>query len=289
MDASVFYQTYQPFVYSVAYRMLGTVSDAEDVAQEIFLISQRVDKTEVKNMKAYLMKITTNYCLNILKSARKKREVYTGEWLPEPEIDPIQQDPAHMLIQKEQISYALLVLLEALTPIERAVFVLRETFGYEYQEIAEILNKTESNCRKIYSRSKKKLPPEISIYPRESSHAEHMVKTFIKGAKSGNFDEFIRLLASDAVLVTDGGGKVRSAIFPILGKQRIHIFLEAVNPRGFLQTEVIPTKINGQIGFVVKNNGHVERTICFEWDSSKQVITRIYAVLNKDKLSHIQL
>ncbi|MBY0599126.1 RNA polymerase sigma-70 factor [Bacillus bingmayongensis] len=287
MDFETLYRTYQPLVYSVAYRLLGSVSDAEDVTQDIFIKGQHMDQESVRNMKAYLIKMTTNHCLNILQSARKKREVYTGEWLPEPEIDTMKLNPMETILQNERVSYAFLVLLENLTAVERAVFVLREALSYDYREIAEILNKSEANCRKIYSRCKEKIRHEVPVHPQQSNQTEKMIHTFIKGSETGNFEEFINLLTVDARLVTDGGGKVRAAIFPILGKQRIQIFLEAIASRGFFQLELLPTIINGQFGILARNKGHAEKAICFEWDESGESIRRIYIIVNPDKLKHI--
>ncbi|KEK22999.1 RNA polymerase sigma-70 factor [Bacillus gaemokensis] len=287
MDFETLYRTYQPLVYSVAYRLLGSVSDAEDVAQDILIKSQQIDKESVRNIEAYLIKMTTNHCLNILQSARKKREVYTGEWLPEPEIDTAKLNPIETIIQNERVSYAFLVLLENLTPVERAVFVLREALRYDYHEIAEVLNKSEANCRKIYSRCKVKIQHEVPVHPQQSDYTEKMIHTFIQASNTGNFEEFINLLTADATLVTDGGGKVRAAIFPILGKQRIQIFLEAIVSRGFFQLELLPTIINGQFGILARNKGYVEKAICFEWDESGKAIRRIYIVVNPDKLKHI--
>ncbi|PEY32433.1 RNA polymerase sigma-70 factor [Bacillus cereus] len=289
MDFEILYRTYRPLVYSVAYRMLGSVSDAEDVAQDILMKSQDVNQEPVRNMKAYLIKMTTNHCLNILQSARKKREIYTGEWLPEPEIDTAKLNPMETIIQSERVSYAFLVLLENLTPVERAIFVLRKALGYDYHEIAELLNKSEANCRKIYSRCKEKIQHEVSVHPQQSIHTEKMVHTFMQGSETGNFEAFINLLREDVSLVTDGGGKVRAAIFPILGKQRIQTFLEAIVSRGFFQVELLPTIINGQIGILARNKGCAEKAICFEWDESRELIRRIYIVVNPDKLKHISV
>ncbi|MBM7587327.1 RNA polymerase sigma-70 factor (ECF subfamily) [Bacillus pakistanensis] len=287
MDFETLYRTYRTFVYSVAYRLLGSVSEAEDAAQDILLKSQTMDKDAIRNKKAYLLKMTTNHCLNILQSARKKREVYTGEWLPEPEVDLAKQNPMETILQNESVSYAFLVLLEKLTPVERAVFVLREALRYDYGEIAEMVNKSEANCRKIYSRCKEKIEREVPVHPQPSVHTEKMIHSFIQGSKTGNFEEFIHLLTTDAILVTDGGGKVRAAIFPILGKERIQTFLESVVPRGFLQSEIQPTIINGQAGFLEINKDGAKTAICFEWDESGTSIRRIYIVVNPDKLQHI--
>lgn len=288
VDFETLYRTYQPLVYSVAYRLLGSVSDAEDVAHDIMIATQQIDKDRIQNMKAYLIKMTTNHCMNELQSARKKREVYTGEWLPEPEVDCLYSNPTETILQHESVSYAFLVLLENLTPIERAIFVLKEPLKYHYREIAEILNKSEENCRKIYSLSKKKIHHEVTAHPQQSEHTNKMIQTFIKGSKTGDFEEFMSLILEEAVLVTDGGGKVRAAIFPILGKRRVQTFLEAVVPRGlFHKVELLPTIINGQVGILARKNGRVEKVICFDWDTSGQSIRSIYIVMNPDKLKHI--
>lgn len=152
MDLETLYKNYHTYLFSIAYRMLGTVTDAEDIVQDLFL-SVKIEIKDVENVKAYLAKITINRCLNFLNSARYKREIYTGPWLPEPYVTPAQQ-PLDKIITDEAISYAFLVLMERLTPTERAVFVLREAFSYNYKDIVEVLEKTEANCRKIYSRAK---------------------------------------------------------------------------------------------------------------------------------------
>jgi RNA polymerase sigma-70 factor, ECF subfamily len=288
INLETFYIEYKPLISSVAYRLLGSVSDAEDVVQDIIIKCRSIDFEQINHIKTYLVKITTNHCLNILKSKQKKKEYYPGEWLPEPQIENATKNkPLSNILQKEEISYALLCLLENLTPIERAVFVLRDTFGYEYQDIAEILNKTEVNCRKIYSRSKRKIPNDMQIYSQETPDSKKIIDSFIFGAKTGDFDQFIQLLISDASLVTDGGGKVKTAIFPIRGKDRIQIFLEAIEPRGFYQAEMIPAFINGQKGIVMKKNGMIIKTICFDWDMDQKLIRNIYIMLNQDKLDHL--
>ncbi|PTM59438.1 sigma-70 family RNA polymerase sigma factor [Desmospora activa] len=163
MQLEQLYEHYQSLLFGVAYRMLGSISDAEDIVQDVFLSLQQQEIDKISHVKAYLIKMTTNRCLNLLGSARHKREEYVGPWLPEPLLD--QQQPADIIERNESISYAFLVLMEQLSPIERAVFILRESLGFEYEAIADILDKTTSNCRKIMSRAKRKLPHPLPTAP----------------------------------------------------------------------------------------------------------------------------
>ncbi len=280
--------TYQRQLYAVAYRMLGSVSDAEDIVQDVFLASQNLDFAHVQNVQAYLVKSTANRCLNMLKSERKRREVYTGPWLPEPEVTLAEQEPVEAIIQSETLSYAFLVLLEQLTPVERVIFVLRESLEYDYQEIADVIGKSEVNCRKIYSRCKRKLQQkEVSADPFHAEQAENLVRTFMHAAATGTFGHFIQLLKDEAVLVTDGGGKVRAAVFPIFGRERIQAFFEGIVEKGAFSGELLPVLINGEYGILHRTNGTVKNAICFGWDGHHERITHIYMMLNPDKLKHI--
>lgn len=288
MEFEDIYQSYRNMVYSVAYRMLGSFSDAEDVVQDVFAALQQLDINSIGNLKAYLVKMATNHCLNTLSSARKKREVYVGPWLPEPEISEPQLNPVEEVVRNESVSYAFLVLLEQLNPVERAVFVLREALAYNYREIAEILDKTEANCRKIYSRCKQKLQNPVSAQPEEPAQMQQIVQTFLDGAKTGSFEPFINLLKADAVLVSDGGGKMRAALFPIYGKERVQAFFEGVFTRGFFDAEFLPAVINGQLGIVGKKDGRLEKVLSFDWDADKKEIKHIYILMNPDKLNNVR-
>ena len=168
MELDSVYRSYKPLMLSIAYRMLGSVADAEDLVQDTFLTAQQMENGKngghVNNLKAYLCKTVTNRCLDYLKSARRKREVYVGPWLPEPLVQSAGeisgQDPLQSVVLEDTISYAFLVLLDRLTPVERAVFILREAFEYDYGDIADFLGKTELGCRKIYSLLKRKIQDE---------------------------------------------------------------------------------------------------------------------------------
>lgn len=287
------YTTYKPLLHSIAYRMLGSLADAEDLVQDVFADYSRVNTDEISSERAYLIRMMTNRSLNLLQSARKRREVYTGHWLPEPEVrfadNHAAEDPAELYTQHETLSYAMLVILEQLTAVERAVFILRESLQLDYAEIAACLQKSEANCRKIYSRAKDKLQAATTTFPKNSSKAEPLVKTFIEAAATGNFGVLIELLTEDAALTSDGGGKVRAAIFSILSRDRVLAFLQGVIPKGFLGDDYRLAEINGQTGILLLQNQLLKSTVSFQLDEQQQRVNHIFVMLNPDKLEHIKL
>ncbi|GAA0414369.1 MAG: RNA polymerase sigma-70 factor [Bacillota bacterium] len=288
MEFKKMYKEYQPYLFSIAYRMLGSVTDAEDIVHDSLL--QMNQKTaHIKDLKSYLAKTTTNHCINFLKSARTQRETYTGTWLPEPQVHFIKQ-PLDKVITDEAISYAFLVLMEQLTPTERAVFVLKEAMAYHYVEIANIINKTEVNTRKIYSRAKKKLQNDLfSAHTNHADRAENLTKSFLDATTTGDFDEFIHVLTEDVVLVTDGGGKVLAAIYPILNKRRVSAFLKGIFSKGSFSGKLYAVIVNGQQGILQVKDGRPVKIITFALDRSQKNISRIYIVSNPDKLNRISI
>ncbi|WP_261303272.1 RNA polymerase sigma-70 factor [Paenibacillus andongensis] len=287
MEMEMVYRTYKHLLFTVAYRMLGSVSEAEDMVQDLFATLQTLDTDNITNHKAYLVKMITNRCLNDLKSARKKREVYVGAWLPEPLLMSNHADPMGQVVQDETISYAFLVLLQELSSVERAVFVLREVLGYEYNEVAEMLNKTEINCRKIYSRAKVKINQDNERSLGKLGDSQPLVQKFLSAVQTGNFQDFVSLLTEDAVLVSDGGGKRRTAIHTILGKQRIQALFEGIAGKGSLQGQWLPFLINGQAGLVLVKDHKADMVICFEMEKHQPQANHIYQMMNPDKLQHI--
>jgi len=286
MDVEGVYASYRSYLVALAYRMIGSVSDAEDIVQELFAAMLKDRLSSVSNPKAYLTKAVTHRCLNLLKSAIKRRVTYVGEWLPEPWVqagDTTLED----VERRDDVSYAFLVLLEKLTPIERAVLVLREAFDFEYAEIAGILDKTEVACRQILSRAKKKLGNRASRpVPFHPPGELQLVQTWVSALTSGNIEEIFELIAEDAVLVTDGGGRVRAAINPIFGRKRSAALLKAMATRKFKDVRLRATRINGAWGIEAVLNDQVIGVVCFDWnpDGTAQ---HLYFVLNPDKLSRI--
>ncbi|NOV02105.1 sigma-70 family RNA polymerase sigma factor [Paenibacillus sp. LMG 31457] len=283
-----YYRTYKKLLFSVAYRMLGSVSDSEDILQEMFISLQTMDTEHITNMKSYLVKMVTNRCLNELKSARKQRELYIGPWLPEPQVHEIGHNPLDRLEQEETVNYAFLVLLQKLSAMERAVFVLREVLGYEYGEVAEMLQKTEHNCRKIYSRAKLKIGSGGEAPAQLTGDTEPLAQLYLRAVNTGDFKNFVSMLTNDAVLVSDGGGKKRAALKPIFGKERIQAFLEGIAAKGALQGDWRLLDINGQTGLVLIQERKPVKIISFHWYAGQQQALEVYLIVNPDKLEKLE-
>lgn len=289
------YLSYKPLLFSLAYRMLGSVMDAEDIVQEAFLYANETNMAHVLNPKAYLCKIVTNRCIDNLRSASKKREVYVGPWLPEPlmtsENEPIAPELAYT--QKESLSTAYLLLLQQLSWVERAVFLLREVLQYEYDEISDIVGKSSTNCRQIFRRAKK----AISISPEQEAgssaqinktvqeQTNAVVEQFVHALVSGNITQLLTIVKSDAILYSDGGGKVSAAIKPIEGVERIAKFMFGILakvPDGFRYGLRM---VNGQLGIAAYVHDQPHTVMTFQVKDGQ--IQAIYLVVNPDKLRHL--
>ncbi|MGG4440540.1 RNA polymerase sigma-70 factor [Brevibacillus fortis] len=282
------YEQYKGLMFRLAYQMLGSATDAEDVVQDVFVKAHDVPLAHMSEPKAYLCKMTTNRCLDLLKSARKKRELYTGPWLPEPISTP-NSDSYDTVITKDLLSYAMLVLLERLSPAERAVFVLREAFDFQYDEIAELVGKTEANCRKIVSRAKKKMgiAPEEPHHTPEKEIGEEWIGRFLSALEHGNVETLLTLLATDAVLLSDGGGKVTAALHPILSGERVASFLlglmRSFSKRADFSVELAP--LNNQTGVVIRQDGKIDTLVFLHIEHG--AIHNLYFVRNPDKLRFV--
>jgi RNA polymerase sigma-70 factor (ECF subfamily) len=218
------FETYRPLMFSIAYRMLGSAMEAEDIVQEAYLRYQRMQ--DIDSPKAFLSAVVTRLCLNQLQSARARRETYIGPWLPEPVLTA--PSPAAKLSADESISMAFLVLLENLTPPQRAVFLLREVFDYEYAEIAAILDKEEAACRQLFSRAKKHLAEHRPRFrPSPEAHRQ-MLERFMNAVGAGDMDGLTQLLADNVTMWADGGGKARGAATrPLVGAEAVAQFVIA--------------------------------------------------------------
>ncbi|OKJ92010.1 RNA polymerase sigma-70 factor [Amycolatopsis sp. CB00013] len=214
---------------AIAYRLLGSASDAEDAVQDTFLRWQSADREYVETPEAWLTKVLTNLCLNRLTSARARRETYVGQWLPEPVFAGDRMlGPSDTVEQRESVSIAMLTLMERLSAKERVVYVLREAFGYSHAEIAEVLDVTESNCQQIYRRAKRHLAADRRRVEVDTAAARKIVEEFLAAALSGRTDALVRLLADDAISVGDGGGVLFSLPRPITGAVRVARFLRGL-------------------------------------------------------------
>lgn len=279
-----YYNQYQRYLISVAYRLLGSLADAEDIVQEVFAIATNHDWENIINVKAYLTKITTNRSLNLLQSSHRQREHYLGPWLPEPMLDEVSEQPEQIAEKRDNIRYAMLVLLQSLTPQERAVYILRDSLGFAYNDIAHMMDRTESNCRKIFSRAKQKIghiPAEMS--DESNVHSETIVKLFIEAIEEGNFQKLAQQLLHDVTLITDGGGKTKAALKPIFGRDRVLAFLQGIREKGAFEGKIIPASLNSETGLILSRQHRNVLTLHFGLDTDGR-IENIYIVLNPEKL-----
>lgn len=290
-ELSQLYIEHKPLLFSLAYKMTGSIADAEDVIQDVFIKLNEYELKHSKNVKAFLCKLVTNRCLDLLKSSKKKRELYVGTWLPEP-IAVIETDPLQEMVMKNDMSYALLVLFEQLNPIERAIFILREILEYDYETIAEIVQKKEANCRKILSRIKKALPElekQIVVESVKEDH-EQVITCFINAIKQGNTNQVKEVLGEDIAYYADGGGKVNAATKPIYGAVRVQKLLISLATK-FLTNQdeysMMQTEVNGSPGIVITDRTGIQAVMSFEFEGNK--IKSIYIVLNPDKLKHFHI
>jgi RNA polymerase sigma-70 factor (ECF subfamily) len=277
----------RPQLFAIAYRMLGSVVEAEDLVQEAYLRWQEAPESEVRSPRAYLTTIVTRLAINQLRSARAQREVYVGPWLPEPLVTMPASDPSHTVELAESLSMAFLVLLERLSPIERAVFLLHEVFDFDYAEIARAVDKSEANCRQILSRARKHVGAPRQRFEAAPAQAGRLVERFTDAAQAGDLDGLLAVLAEDITLWADGGGKVPgAALKPVHGATAVSRFAIGVVQRFVPQGSVIrAAEINGQPGFIVYVTGRALAALVFDVRGGR--IHTIYAIGNPDKLQSL--
>ncbi|TDO45370.1 RNA polymerase sigma-70 factor (ECF subfamily) [Kribbella sp. VKM Ac-2527] len=269
-------------MFGIAYRMLGTVTDADEVLQDAWLRWQGVDHREIAEPSAFLAKTVTNLCLSQLTSARARRETYVGEWLPEPVLTGA-PGPLEVVAAGESVSFALLRLLERLTPAERAAYVLREAFGYSHREVAELVGTTEINARQLHSRARKRIAAGEQVRPVDAAHWRKLVERFLAAARLGDIAGLEALLADDVVSRADGGGKVNAARRPVHGREKVARYLVGVLER--FGAGILPYygEANGEPVLVAADADGL-RAICFFTFSGDELV-RLELVMNPDKLT----
>lgn len=286
-DLGVAHDELRPLMFSIAYRMLGSVAEAEDVVQEAFLrIYAAVEGGEVLDVPdAFATTVTTRLAIDTLRSARIKRETYPGEWLPEPLIDD-DTDPARRLEVDDTVSIAFLVVLERLSPVERAVFLLREVFGYEYDEIAAVVEKSEANCRQILARAKAHLDDRPRFDPSPEERAK-LATQFFAALRDGDVKGLERLLADDVTFYGDGGGKVAAIARPLDGISRVASFLLRLMRVGDrFDVRLIPIVANGHPGARLESpTGELVGVMML--DIADGTVQAIRNQINPDKLRHL--
>lgn len=285
-DPSGAFDPHRPLLFSIAYRMLGTVMDAEDIVQEAFVRWRRAPEGEVRSPKAYLSAVVTHLCIDQLRSARARREEYVGPWLPEPLLTDQNVEVAGAAALNESLSMAFLVLLESLTPMERAVFLLREVFDYDYPEISRVVRKTEANCRQIAHRARNSIAARRPRFERSLEQEERLTERFLEACLDGDMEGLLALLSKDIALWSDGGGKVTAARNPIHGADKVARFLFGIlakAPPGFV---VRRASINGRPGFVSYFEDGCPQSVA-TFDVAEGSIQAIHLVVNPEKLENI--
>jgi RNA polymerase sigma-70 factor, ECF subfamily len=280
----------RPLLFSIAYRMLGTVSDAEDIVQEAFLRHQRAlaEGTRIESTKAYLSAVTTRLAIDHLRSARVRRESYVGQWLPEPLLtDDGKEDPAAYAEQADSLSMAFLLVLERLNPVERAVFLLHDVFGYGYDEVARIVGKSEANCRQLAARARKHLDESRRRFDASRQEQQDLADRFFAAVADGDLDRLVETLAADVVVYGDGGGKAPQWMVPIAGVEKVsRLFASIGRQMRELGIRLQPREINGQPGtLVLDRDGRI--TNVFVLDVADGAVQTIRSVINPDKLHHL--
>lgn len=281
------FESHRRALTGLAYRMLGSRAEAEDVVQDAYLRWQGADRAAVEQPRRYLGAVVTRLCLDRMKSARARREVYVGQWLPEPVVDEALDaggagDLAH------DLSVALMLVLERLSPLERASFLLHDVFGLDFAEVARALDRGEAACRQLAARARGHIEAGRPRFPASREAGERLAAAFAAAAQSGDAGMLAKLLAEDAVLYSDGGGKRAAALNPISGADKILRFLAGIarkNP-SLPAMQWRAATVNGLAGFVMREEDGTVDTMAFEHRDGR--IVAIYVVRNPDKLRHVR-
>jgi RNA polymerase sigma-70 factor (ECF subfamily) len=284
-SATEAFVAHRNLLFTVAYEMLGSAADAEDVLQEAWLRWVGVDLDTVQDQRAYLVRITTRQALSRLRTLRRRKESYVGPWLPEPLLTA--PDVAEDAELADSVSMAMLLVLETLTPTERAVFVLREVFELAYDEIAEAVDKSPAAVRQITHRARAHV---AARRPREvvsAAETRGAIEAFQRAVETGDLQHLLDILAPDVVLLTDGGGVAQAALTPVVGADRVAAMLAASRMGSIAaQAPLQPAHVNGYPALILRINGEVDTVIAVRIDDG--LITGLYAVRNPEKLSHMQ-
>ncbi|WP_309070715.1 RNA polymerase sigma-70 factor [Arthrobacter sp.] len=280
MGAAGLFEEHRSLLFTIAYEITGTATDAEDVLQDSFLRWTDVDAATVQNPRAYLAKTVTRQALNSLRTAQRRREDYVGPWLPEPIV--VAPDVADNAVLSESLSFAMLVVLETLSPDERAVFVLREVFDFPYAEIAEATGKTQAAVRQIASRAKAHVRARQPRFDVDVQKQKAVSDRFLTALLGGDMQSLMDVLAPGAVLLSDGGGKVSAARKPVVGADNIARFLLGIAKTPVPEMRVEATLLNGMPALVVFSGTRIDVVALIQ--SSNDCVTGVYLVRNPDKL-----
>ncbi|MFF5538008.1 RNA polymerase sigma-70 factor [Streptomyces cinerochromogenes] len=287
-DQQVFH-THRRLLFSVAYRLLGSAADAEDTVQDAWIKWSAAERSQVADPKAYLTRIVSNLALERLRSTRHKRETYVGPWLPEPILTG--SDASEIVTDAESVSMAMLVVLETLSPLERAVFVLKEVFGFSHAEIAEAVERTEAAVRQAAHRAREHVRARRPRFTADRSRQREATEQFLAAAAGGDVNALMELLCPDVTLWTDGGGKVRQALRPVVGATTVAAWFASIGTVSYQGVEPADMKaelveINAGPGIVFSGHGRVIATLTFDFDADGRIAT-LHNVANPDKLQAV--
>ena len=286
-------EVYRRHLTGLAYRMLGSVSEAQDIVQEAFLRWHEADRAGVDNPRAFLSTTVTRLCLDHLNSARARRETYVGPWLPEPVLDTAELTPEGAAELAQDLSVAFLLALERLSPLERAAFLLHDVFDADFADVARMIGRSQEACRQLAARARRNVRRERRRFPMPPEDVERLFASFVAAVGGGDLAALAGLLTRDAVLHSDGGGKARAALNLILGADKVARFILGVARKrgGFDLAGAQPVRINGLPGVVLSWPDGAVRTAAFELadghDPGEARIAAIYLVANPDKLRHL--
>lgn len=275
---------HRPLLFSIAYRMLGSSADAEDVLQEAYIRWQRAKDTDVRSPRDYLATTVTRLALDHLRSARVRREVYVGPWLPEPLVGVDASDPLAAATLADSLSTAFLVLLERLTPPQRAAFLLREVFGFEYADVARILRSSEVNTRQLVQRAKRHIAEGRPRFKTDAGQADELARRFLAACTAGDMQGLVSLLSDDVVAWADGGGKFPAARRPVTGTERVSRFVASVVAKWLSSGEVTMEAVNGTVGLLSYSGGRLRAVLTVATDSAGGRVQEIFIQMNPDKL-----
>jgi RNA polymerase sigma-70 factor, ECF subfamily len=281
------FEEYRPVLARLAYRMLGSVTDADDVVQEAYVRWTGANQATIKSPRAYLYSIVTRLSIDARQSIDERKHSYIGPWLPEPLVEPDLGEPGRRLETAESVSMAILMILESLSPVERAAYLLRRIFDYGYDEIAAILDKPEPSCRQLVSRAEGRILERRPRFEPEPAEVARLTDAFVGACASGDLDGLVGLLATDAVLYSDGGGKVLAALAPIRGADHIARFFIGIMKKAPADMAVRRVRVNGQPGLLTLIGGQIFNVLTF--DVANDRITACFIVRNPDKLARVEI
>lgn len=278
------FEEQRPMLFGIAYRMLASVADAEDILQDTWLKWSAVDVGALDHPRAYLARTVTNLSINRLKSAAVRRESYVGPWLPEPLVT--QDDAGHRAEQAEAVSLAMLVVLETLSPLERAVFVLKDVFGFSYAEIAGILGRAEASVRQVSSRARAHVQARRPRYDAPADTRRRVTDEFLAACVGGDLNQMMELLAPDVTAWTDGGGKIQAALRPLHGADNVARWILGVLRRLPADPGAEPVLVNGEPGILITSSGAPDSVIAADLSADGR-IEAIRLIRNPGKLGHL--